>query len=168
MREQEAMMEGMPPIKRPRKVVKKHHTTKNVPVEVSIRRQVSFEIGDGEPTKDEKFTLLQKYGVVEPRIDRQVTKPNWKGIKQWKKEQNDWFLATKGLVSPQQRPRFTPKSSNTQTAPRDSRTSNHKPWSQIKFKNPQAQQRHNQRNRHQSTNPSRPNSAQTRTETRQN
>src|ERR1700675_3126507 len=99
-------LEGMPPIKKVRKPrTKKHHTTKNVPVEVSIRRQVSEDIGDDEPTKDQKYVLLQKYGVVAPKIDRLATKPNWMGVSEWKRKQNDWFRATKGMVSPSQRPR---------------------------------------------------------------
>lgn len=107
----EVSLEGMPPIKKPRKkVVKKHHTTKNVPVEVSIRRQLSEEIGEDELTKDQKFALLQKYGVTAPRIDRLAIKPNWMGVAEWKRKQNDWFKMTKGLVSPQQRPKsYQPK-----------------------------------------------------------
>ena len=120
----EVDLEGMPPIKKVRKRIKKHHTTKNVPVEVSIRRQVSEEIGDDEPTKDEKFVLLQKYGVTAPRIDRLVTKPNWMGVSEWKRKQNDWFKATKGLVSAAQRPRssFRPTSNSSQQVPYGTQT----------------------------------------------
>ena len=112
---QEVTLDGMPAVKR-KKVIKKKKfiPTKNVPVEVSIRRQVSEEIGDGEPTKDQKFVLLQKYGVTAPRIDRLVTKPNFMGVSEWKRKQNDWFKATKGLVSPSQRPRFNRPNSTSQ------------------------------------------------------
>lgn len=106
MKEHVPTLDDMPPIKKARKRVKKHHTTNKVPVEVSIRRQLSAELGDDEPSKDEKFSLLQKYGVTTPRIDRLVTKPNWMGVAEWKRKQNDWFKVTKGLVSPSQRPRF--------------------------------------------------------------
>lgn len=159
---QEVTLDGMPPIKKPRKkVVKKHHTTKNVPIEVSIRRQVSEELGDDEPTKDEKFVLLQKYGVTAPRIDRFVTKPNWMGVAEWKRKQNDWFKATKGLVNAQQRPRSnyrpTPNSQPQRTPQKFNRPLRDfatrplvvKPWSQI----------------HHKTNQSRPNSDPTRTAT---
>jgi len=169
----EQMMDGMPPIKKPRKrVTKKHHTTKNVPVEVSIRRQVSEELGDDEPTKEQKYALLQKYGVTAPRIDRLVTKPIWMGVAEWKRKQNDWFKATKGLVNPQQRPRsFRPTptlqpqqaSSESRTRPLSTPTHlpqqhvqyqkpvNHRPWREIK---------HKSQNR-----TSRPNSVPTKTET---
>ncbi len=103
-------LDGMPPIKKPRKrVLKKHHTTKNVPVEISVRRQVAEEIGDAEPTKDQKFILLQKYGAAAPRIDRLNTKPSWMEMKTWRRLQNDWLQATKGLVRPEQRPRYAAK-----------------------------------------------------------
>ncbi len=100
---EENLLEGMPPIKKLRKkVVKKFHSSQNVPVEVAIRRQVAAEIGEDEPTKDQKFILLQKYGATAPRIDRLATKPNWMGVPTWKRLQNDWFKMTKGLVKPQQ------------------------------------------------------------------
>lgn len=172
---QEVSLEGMPPIKKPRKPrAKKHHTTKNVPVEVSIRRQLSEELGDDEPTKEQKFVLLQKYGVTAPRIDRLATKPSFMGAAEWKSKQNIWFKATKGLVSSSQRPRsnYRPTSNSQQPhlpqkhvqyqhpliPPRNFATKPLvvKPWSQIKHKNP----------RHQSsTNPSRPNSVPTQTVT---
>ena len=109
---------GLPPMLKKgsrKRVTKKHHTTNNVPVDVSVRRQVSGEIGDGEPTKDQKFILLQKFGVTTPRIDRLVTKPKWKGIAEWKRQLNEFFQATKGLVNPSQRPRsFRPNLTSQQ------------------------------------------------------
>lgn len=120
-------LDDMPPIKKARKKAKKHHTTNNVPVEVSIRRQLSVELGDDEPSKDEKFSLLQKYGVTAPRIDRLVTKPNWMGVAEWKRKQNDWFKSTKGLVNPTQRPRFNRPMPNSQQPPRVILDKNGKP-----------------------------------------
>jgi hypothetical protein len=111
-------LDDMPPIKKVRKTKKKHHTTNNVPVEVSIRRQLSAELGDDEPSKDEKFSLLQKYGVTAPRIDRLVTKPNWMGVAEWKRKQNDWFKATKGLVNPTQRPRSNFRPTHPSSTPK--------------------------------------------------
>lgn len=111
-------------------------------LDVTIRRQVSAELGEDEPQKDERFQLLQKYGVAAPRIDRFVTKPKWMGVAEWKCKQNEWYKATKGLVVPQQRRTFSPnqRHSSPQQRPANAagdtsrRTS--KPWSQIKHKNP--------------------------------
>jgi hypothetical protein len=143
----EVDLEGMPPIKKVRKPrAKKHHTTKNVPVEVSIRRQVSEDIGDDEPTKDEKYVLLQKYGVVAPKIDRLVTKPTWMGVSEWNHKQNEWFRATKGLVNPAQRSKNFRPSTNSQQPPRVILDKNgkplartfsprpHRPWKSIQHK----------------------------------
>ena len=178
---QEPTLDGMPPIKKVRKPrTKKHHTTKNVPVEVSIRRQLSEELGDDEPTKEQKYVLLQKYGVTAPRIDRLVTKPNFMGVEEWKRKKNNWFEITKGMVSASQRPRTFRPSQNLPQQPLTPRQPNlpqkhvqyqkpvkvgHRPWSEIRFKNPESQRRHQQENRS-STNQSRPNSGTTRTETR--
>ena len=154
---EEISLDGMPPIKKPRKkVVKKFHSNQNVPVDVAVRRQVAAEIGDDEPTKDQKFILLQKYGVTAPRIDRQVTKPNWMGVKEWKRKQNDWFQATKGLVKPQQRPKYRP---TLNSQPRREFNKNPlvvKPWSQL-----------NHKARPQGMREFRPNFGQTRTGNRQ-
>ena len=75
-----------------------------VTLEVYVRRQVSEELGEDEG-KDAKFQLLQKYGIAAARIDRQATRPNWMGEAEWKRKQNDWYRATKGLVAPQQQSR---------------------------------------------------------------
>src|SRR6266436_5969081 len=77
----------------------------NLTLEVYIRRQISSELGEDEPGKDERFQLLQKYGVAAARIDRQTTRPTWKGIAEWKRQENDWYKATKGMISAQQTPR---------------------------------------------------------------
>jgi len=106
---------GLPPMLKKgarKRVTKKFHSTKNLPIDVAVRRQVAAEIGEDEPTKDEKFVLLQKYGVAAPRIDRLISKPNWMGVAEWKRKLNEWFKATKGLVRPQQRPRFSRPNSN--------------------------------------------------------
>jgi hypothetical protein len=133
---EEVSLEGLPPTKKPRKrVVKKFHTTKNIPVDVAVRRQVAEEIGEAEPTKDEKFILLQKYGAFAPRIDRLVTKPKWMGVAEWKRKQNDWFKATKGLVRPQQRPR----SQFQQTRPTAADIK--KPWNHLQNPRPQQARR---------------------------
>lgn len=74
-----------------------------VSLDMVIRRQVAADLGEDEPQKDERFQLLQKYGVAAPRIDRLVIKPNWMGVVEWKRKQNEWYKATKGMVAPQQR-----------------------------------------------------------------
>lgn len=78
-------------------------------LDINVRRQIAAEFGDDEPTKDEKFQMLQKYGVAAPRIDRQITKPSWQETSVWKRKSNDFFQATRGLVQPQQQKRTTPR-----------------------------------------------------------
>lgn len=73
-----------------------------VSLDVVIRRQVAFDLGEDEPQKDERFQLLQKYGVAAPRIDRLVTRPPWMSIAEFKRKLNEWYKNTKGLVQPQQ------------------------------------------------------------------
>ena len=150
----EKLLEGMPQPKRQKRVVrKKHFNTKNVPLEVAVRRLVAEEIGEVEPTRDEKFVLLQKYGVVAPRIDRQVTKPHWMGDAEWKRKLNNWFKMTQGLTRRYQ-------------AKRNPQPTGHHPWSQVKAeaaRNQKYQQRRPQTSRN-----FRPNSAQTRTGSTQN
>lgn len=158
---QEVTLEGMPPVKKKRVIrKKKFQPTKNVPVEVSVRRQVSEEIGEDEPLKDEKFILLQKFGVTAPRIDRLVTKPNWMGVSEWKRKQNEWLKATKGLVNPSQRSRnFRPQRNSQQplstqrseSTPRGATTSptskpGHRPWREIRHKNPNHRRTDSHRN----------------------
>lgn len=82
---------------------RKSRVKTGVSLDVVIRRQVAFDLGEDEPKKDERFQLLQKYGVAAPRIDRSMTKPNWMGVAEFKRKLNDWYKATKGLVAPQQR-----------------------------------------------------------------
>ena len=107
----EKLLEGMPQPKKTKRVVrKKHFNTKNVPLDIAVKRLVAEEIGDVEPTRDEKFVLLQKYGVVAPRIDRQVTRPLWMGESEWKRKQNNWFKMTQGLTRRYQSPRQRPNS----------------------------------------------------------
>jgi hypothetical protein len=119
-----------------------------VTLDLYVRRQVSQELGEDEPTKDQRFVLLQKYGVTAPRIDRQITRPKWMKGAEWKRKMNEWYKATKGLVA--------------QTPP--ARRPTARPWKDIKFKNPQAQQRHEQRQR--DTRTPRRNFGPTRTATR--
>ena len=84
--------------KEKRKWRKPKINTKSATAEIYVRRQVSAELGEDEPTKDEKFALLQKYGVTAPRIDRRVTKPSWKSEVDFKRQLNEFYKATKGLV----------------------------------------------------------------------
>jgi len=122
---------------------RKARSKTGVSLDVVIRRQVAADLGEDEPKKDERFQLLQKYGVAAPRIDRLVTKPSWMETTTWKRKQNEFYQMTKGLVVPQQRRTFQPRPSSP-VDPRSQRTS--RPWREIQFKNPQAQQRHQQRN----------------------
>jgi hypothetical protein len=111
---------------------RRRKTKGEVTLDLYVRRQVAQELGEDEPTKDERFVLLQKFGVTAPRIDRQVTRPKWMKESEWKRKLNEWYKATKGLVA---------------QIPPARRPTNHTPWREIRFKNPQAQQRHQQRQR---------------------
>ena len=85
------------------KRVRRARSKTGVSLDVVIRRQVASDLGEDEPQKDERFQLLQKYGVVTPRIDRLVTRPPWMPIAEFKRKLNDFFKATKGMIQPQQR-----------------------------------------------------------------
>lgn len=77
--------------------------------DLAVRRQIAFELGpDAEPTSDQKFQLLQKYGVAAARIDRGVTKPKWMTEGRWKTLKAEWFQLTKGLVPKEQFKRHLP------------------------------------------------------------
>ena len=66
-----------------------------------VRRTLAEELGE-EPTRDQKFALLQKYGLAAARIDRNVTKPSWKGKKEWNQQMQEWYKLTKNLVPKEQ------------------------------------------------------------------
>jgi hypothetical protein len=129
-------------------------------LDIAMRKQVALELGEEETTKDQRYVLLQKYGVVSPKIDRLVTKPSWMGEVEWKRKMNEWYKATKGLVTPTKfvgRRDFVPSTPSTPTGnPRP----NHRSWREVKremrFKDHQRDMRI-----------SRPNSGPTRTENRQ-
>jgi hypothetical protein len=106
-----------------------------------VRRQVSFELGgpDAEPTKDQKFQILQKYGIAAARIDRGVTKPKWMTEAAWNEKRAQFYKMTTGLVPREQfkrtqtaryssrvpqRSNFRPNSSQTRTATRLNSRSN--------------------------------------------
>lgn len=90
------------------KRTRKARSKTGVSLDVVIRRQVASDLGEDEPQKDERFQLLQKYGVAAPRIDRLATKPSWMGVAEWKRKQNEWFKVTKGMIQPQQQRRTFP------------------------------------------------------------
>lgn len=73
-------------------------------LDVAVRRQVSQELGgpDAEPSKDEKFQVLQKYGIAAARIDRKVTKPTWMTEEAWNEKKSQFYKATAGLVPKEQ------------------------------------------------------------------
>lgn len=84
---------------------RREHRKRRGPVSLDmvIRRQIATDLGEDEPRKDERFQLLQKYGVATPRIDRLVTRPSWMPIAEFKRKLNDWYKNTKGMIQPQQR-----------------------------------------------------------------
>jgi hypothetical protein len=86
----------------------------DVSLDVSVRKQVAAELGDVEPTKEQKFALLQKYGVAAARIDRKVTKPFWNNEEEkvWNNRLLQFEKATRGLVPRQQERRAYPSGSS--------------------------------------------------------
>jgi hypothetical protein len=84
--------------KRERKERKDRKPKGSITLDVYVRRQVAAEIGEAEPTKEQKFALLQKFGSMAPRIDRRISKPAWKDDTTWNQQLNEWYKATKGLV----------------------------------------------------------------------
>ena len=160
------------PKKRDRKDVKPKYTSGQVSVDIAIRRQVAADLGDEEPNKDEKFALLQKYGAAAPRIDRNVTMPTWQEEGVWKSMKGQFDKTVKGLVPREQERRTYPARGISNSVPNTK--SNHHKWATIRFKNPQAQAKHEQKywglkdsNSSRSSRPSRPNSNPTRTGTPQ-
>jgi hypothetical protein len=101
-----SLLDDLAPKKRVKRAKKNFHSTKGATLDIALRRQVAADLGEDEPTnKNEKYILLQKYGIVSPKIDRGVTKPSWMSIQEWKRKSNDWYQATKGMTVPQQQKR---------------------------------------------------------------
>jgi hypothetical protein len=84
--------------KRDRKDFDRPKREKVTTVEGVLRRQMAEEIGEDELSKDFRFGLMQKYGIIAPRIDRRVTKPSWMEEATWKKLKQEFHNTTKGLV----------------------------------------------------------------------
>jgi hypothetical protein len=117
MKNEDALLDDLAPKKRVKRTKKKFHSTKGATLDIALRRQVAAELGEDEPTnKNERYVLLQKFGVVSPKIDRGVTKPSWMSIQEWKRKSNEWYQATKGMTVPQQQKRnngFTKRPNRT-------------------------------------------------------
>jgi hypothetical protein len=71
-------------------------------IEGNIRRQMAEEIGEDELSKDFRFGLLQKYGLIAARIDRKINKPLWKSESEWKRQRQEFHTLTLGLMPPRQ------------------------------------------------------------------
>src|SRR5208282_3460813 len=117
MKNDESLLDDLAPKKRVKRTKKKFHSTKGATLDIALRRQVAADLGEDEPTKDQRYVLLQKFGVVSPKIDRLATKPNWMSIAEWKRKQNEFYKATKGLVAPQQTRRPFGKSTRFNRTP---------------------------------------------------
>lgn len=61
------------------------------------RQQVREEIGEDEVTQDQRFALLQKYGVAKPVLDKKINNPGWvpeinpDGGDSWKRRRQNWI-----------------------------------------------------------------------------
>ena len=84
--------------KRERKGYDKPKRVRAGTLEMVLRRQMSEEIGEDELSKDSRFQVMQHYGLIAPRIDRRVTKPNWMEVSRWKVLKQEFHNLTKGLV----------------------------------------------------------------------
>lgn len=65
-------------------------------VDDAVRQQIREEIGDAEITEDQKFTLLQKYGIAKPVLDKKLNNPGWVpdidgGGDTWKRRKQLWI-----------------------------------------------------------------------------
>jgi hypothetical protein len=85
--------------------------------DIAVRRQVAYELGgpDAEPTSEQKFQMLQKYGIAAPRIDRAVTKPKWMSDGLWRTKRAEFYQATKNLVPKEQFKRREVHAANNQS-----------------------------------------------------
>lgn len=93
-----------------------------------VRRQVIEEIGDDEDiSKDKRVALLQKYGVMAPRIDRRVTKPSWMESRVWKIKLSEWFQMTRNLVPNHQQRKSNPEQTRPQRGPWKQRPQRQRP-----------------------------------------
>src|ERR1019366_2024323 len=79
-------------------------------LEGNLRRQMAEEIGDEELSKDRRFQVMQHYGIIAPRIDRGVTKPDWMEDLRWIALKKWFHDSTKGMF-----PEFTRNRSRSVT-----------------------------------------------------
>jgi hypothetical protein len=84
--------------KRDRRDFDKPKREKATTVEGVLRRQMAEEIGEDELSKDAKFSLMQHYGIIAPRINRRITKPSWLEESVWRIKKQEFHNMTKGLV----------------------------------------------------------------------
>jgi hypothetical protein len=68
-------------------------------LELTLRRQMAEAIGEEELSKDERFALMMHFGLIAPRIDRRVSRPNWMPLSEWNRKKKEFHTATTGLVS---------------------------------------------------------------------
>lgn len=95
-------------------------------VDLAVRRQVAYELGpDAEPTSEEKFQILQKFGVAAARIDRAVTKPKWMTEGLWRTKQAEFKQATRGLVPRDRETKYDPKNNRTRSHNHNSQPRNY-------------------------------------------
>ena len=125
MKDTNASLDDLAPKKREKRT-KKFHSTKGATLDIALRRQVAAELGEEEPTKDQRYILLQKFGVISPKIDRLMTRPSWMSVAEFKRKSNEWYQATRGMVQPQQQkrrpiwPKNEPRQRGTNNYPRNS------------------------------------------------
>lgn len=65
-------------------------------VDDDVRKQLREEIGDAEITQDQKFILLQKYGIAKAVLDKRINNPGWvpttsEGGDTWRKRRLNWI-----------------------------------------------------------------------------
>jgi hypothetical protein len=84
--------------------------------DTSARRQANLELGE-DPTRIQKDAVFMKFGLIDPIIDRNVKKPNWKSEVVWQREMKQFVQDTAGMVPRQRfqesRRGYTPRTAST-------------------------------------------------------
>lgn len=76
-------------------------------VDENVRQQMVAEIGEDELTSDQRYMLVQKYGLVIPRINFRnlgIKKPSWMNPLEWGIRRTAWKTLIKSIFRHQSRP----------------------------------------------------------------
>lgn len=113
---------------RPKRERKERAPKQAATTDTLLRRQVAGELGE-DGTKEQRFQLLEKYGLSAPRIDRRIKKPAWMEDGTWNQKFLAFSKATKGLVTAKQERRSPQQRSGQQSRPQQKRSQGTNPSS---------------------------------------